>query len=308
MKHCWLVVFSRFFPALVSGQVIETVGGRALGMGGAFVAVADDSTASWWNPAGLAAGPFVDLSLGWASADTPTDEPAGRRSAWVRLGTPPFGVSYYQMRQTRRSEATAGPDPGRQEGRGGLSAPFRVVRQFGATVVQTIVDGVHVGTTLKYVRGEELDAERRGSPGGAFDLDVGLLAVRGPVRVGGAIRNVGRANAGDLRSGRHLRAGAAFDASEAGGMPLLVALDADLTAYKTWHGDRRVVAVGAEARSNRRVAVRGGARFNLAGRERSRLAAGTTVAIRAGVHPDGHAVIGDAGAERGWGVSPRASF
>ncbi|HPT47104.1 MAG TPA: UPF0164 family protein, partial [Candidatus Rifleibacterium sp.] len=30
------------------------VGARALGMGSAFTAVADDSTASFWNPAGLA--------------------------------------------------------------------------------------------------------------------------------------------------------------------------------------------------------------------------------------------------------------
>ena len=29
------------------------VGARALGMGGAFVAVADDATATYWNPAGL---------------------------------------------------------------------------------------------------------------------------------------------------------------------------------------------------------------------------------------------------------------
>ena len=35
-------------------------------MGGAFVAVADDSTATWWNPAGQAAGAFFDVTLGWA--------------------------------------------------------------------------------------------------------------------------------------------------------------------------------------------------------------------------------------------------
>ena len=37
-------------------------------MGGAFVAVASDSSATWWNPAGIAAGPFVDIA--WARSVT----------------------------------------------------------------------------------------------------------------------------------------------------------------------------------------------------------------------------------------------
>src|SRR3970282_724236 len=61
-----------------SAQVFEAVGGRALGVGGAFVARADDSSATWWNPAGLAAGPFLDLALGWASADIQDGLPAHR--------------------------------------------------------------------------------------------------------------------------------------------------------------------------------------------------------------------------------------
>ena len=40
-------------PVVASAQFIEAVGVRALGMGGAFVAVANDSSATWWNPAGL---------------------------------------------------------------------------------------------------------------------------------------------------------------------------------------------------------------------------------------------------------------
>ena len=39
--------------APVNEQPFETVGVRALGMGGAFVAVADDATANYWNQAGL---------------------------------------------------------------------------------------------------------------------------------------------------------------------------------------------------------------------------------------------------------------
>ena len=53
-------------PAVCSAQIVESVGNRALGMGGAFVAVASDSSATWWNPAGLATGPFSDVSIGRA--------------------------------------------------------------------------------------------------------------------------------------------------------------------------------------------------------------------------------------------------
>jgi len=37
------------------------VGARAIGMGGAFVAVADDATAPWWNPAGLIYLPYREV-------------------------------------------------------------------------------------------------------------------------------------------------------------------------------------------------------------------------------------------------------
>ena len=46
-------------------HVFESVGERALGMGGAFVAVADDATAVHWNPAGLVTGPAAGMTIGW---------------------------------------------------------------------------------------------------------------------------------------------------------------------------------------------------------------------------------------------------
>ena len=51
----WLVVLG--LPARASGQIVfESTGERALGMAGAFVGVADDATATYWNPSGLASG------------------------------------------------------------------------------------------------------------------------------------------------------------------------------------------------------------------------------------------------------------
>ena len=53
------------------GQGFEAVGIRALGMGGAFVAVADDASATYWNPAGLVTGDLVSVVMetGVAQAD-----------------------------------------------------------------------------------------------------------------------------------------------------------------------------------------------------------------------------------------------
>ena len=50
-------------------------GARALGMGGAFTAVADDATANTWNPAGMAQLERPELSIngGWYSRSTSSD-------------------------------------------------------------------------------------------------------------------------------------------------------------------------------------------------------------------------------------------
>lgn len=50
-----LTLFAPAYGAKYAGEFLSLgVGARALGMGGAFVGVADDVTASFWNPAGLA--------------------------------------------------------------------------------------------------------------------------------------------------------------------------------------------------------------------------------------------------------------
>src|SRR5918992_3670909 len=102
-----LVACLFLFDTAARAQVVETVGSRALGMGGAFVAVASDSSATWWNPAGLAAGPFVDLALARAATETVGELPANRsKASWFALGTPPFGVSYYALKITDAQSLT----------------------------------------------------------------------------------------------------------------------------------------------------------------------------------------------------------
>jgi hypothetical protein len=143
-----------------------------------------------------------------------------------------------------------------------------------------------------------------------FDLDVGALAVAGPVRLGVTARNLREP---EFDQGfvlpRQVRVGAAFDAARLPGLPLTIAVDADVRTYTFGAGDRRVVAVGAEQwLLARRLGVRGGARFNTAGAEEKAATAGISVAPRAGLYLDGFIVRGGSADDRGWGVGARVSF
>jgi len=57
-------------------------GARALGMGGAFIAVADDASAASWNPAGLAILQRPEASFVWKALDRQTQSIAANTSAF----------------------------------------------------------------------------------------------------------------------------------------------------------------------------------------------------------------------------------
>ena len=63
------------------------VGARALGMGGAYVAVADDSTAVYWNPAGLTNVPHMEVAA----------IQQGREDTALNFGTNEVGSQYFFM-------------------------------------------------------------------------------------------------------------------------------------------------------------------------------------------------------------------
>ena len=148
-----LVAAAVVCSAPVHAQNVEVAGSRALGMGGAFVAVADDSSATWWNPAGLAAGPFVDMAIARTATTVDGRVADASNGLWsISMGTPPFGVSYYRLQVTdiRPLDPTAAGPGDREDRRAGVG-----VSQFGATVLHTLLTGVHAGATVKYVRGAD---------------------------------------------------------------------------------------------------------------------------------------------------------
>jgi hypothetical protein len=341
----WSAITSVALVCTVAGgsahaQIIEAAGSRALGMGGAFVAVASDSSATWWNPAGIAAGPFADIAWARSVTERPEALPASRdRATWFALATPPAAFSYYRLRITDIQPFDPNGDPlaDREDRRAGVPVRSLSVSQLGATAVRTLSPGIHAGTTLKYVRGtlrhgreDSLaspadllaagDDYAGGDAQGRFDLDIGLMAVTGPLRLGAVVKNV-REPAFDapgltpdapparLVLPRQVRVGAAFVPEGATGLPLTVAFDLDVRTYATTWGERRMAALGVEHwLLTRRVGVRGGGRMNTRGERELTATAGVTVAMRGGLYLDGHAVRGRKVDERGWGLATRISF
>ena len=188
--------------------------------------------------------------------------------------------------------------------------------QLGVTFVQTLIPGVHAGTTLKYVRATSRLAPigsaqaLTGKTEGRADLDVGVLAAADALRFGVTVRNLREAEfGGGVRLPRQVRVGLAIDPQTVTDLPLVIALDVDLRRYDGTSGERRVVAFGAEHWFRaRQFAVRAGGRLNTVGERERSLTAGFSWAIRSGIYLDGHGVRGGTTAERGWGLAGRVSF
>jgi len=275
-------------------QTSDQVGIRALGMSGAFTAVADDATATWWNPAGLASGAYFNAILEYAHPD----EGPGDGLRGVAFAFPALGLSYYRLPRPGSSSASTDTTPGSREDEGSLSV-------YGATVGQSIGNHLVVASTLKLLRAD----------GTKTGLDVGAMAAYRHVRAGLMVRN---ATEPDFGSGaeaftlrRHVRGGAAFVVVPRRYLgQVTVAVDADATKTETPAGDERRVAVGAEVWSPRRVfAVRGGTSRSTVGPERSVFSGGGSVALRAGLFVDAQATGGGTDKlRRGWGLSLRVTF
>ena len=318
-----------------SAQSFSAAGTRAAGMGGAFVGVADDATAIYWNPAGLAAGSYFSLVLDGGNGEARPDlSPRGtdNSSLFMGLAMPALGLGYYRLQTS-----IVTPRPALLTGEGALASgnlsPVAEVRldtlvtHHGAvTLVQSLWEGVALGTTLKVVRGiaasnhlpvgtarEALDSEVADTFGRAtnkFDLDVGLMAAGGPLKVGLTLRNLREPHfeaAGEDRAlmlERQARAGLSYAVSE----DWIAAADFDLVETTDAFGDRRDVAVGTEGRLTPRVFVRAGVTMNTVGgdeRERRAFSVGGSFAARAAVFIDGHFTTGTDRVGHQWGVAAR---
>jgi hypothetical protein len=276
-------------------QPFEQSGVRAQGLAGAFVAVADDASAVWWNPAGLASGPFFNLLLEHQRQADPRE-----RVSAFSVATPPLGLSYQRLRDDRAPAAST--PTGRETESGDQPAGSLVTHEIGLTVLHSVTSGFVVGSTLKFVRGVIGD---RGTS--RVGLDLGVHYRVGALRAGLVARNVTepsfqRPEGGTLKQGRQVRGGIAWMAEGS----TTLAADVDLTDVRGTRPGRRV-AIGAEHEWRRRVAARGGVRFRTANGADPWVSLGGSYAVKPGVWMDGFWGRSQDQDAR-WGVSARIAY
>ena len=261
MRGCAFLPFSHyfsFFPTSARSQTFGGIGIRAEGMGGAFVAVADDASAVYWNPAGIATGATFDFQV--SGGLTPVPIPGSDSNAsrlFVGAALPVLGLSFYRTHTVQAS-------PDRQNGGSGrVQIRPLTTSNVGVTVVQTLVPKVVIGTTARLVRGGIEGFESRTTG----DFDAGAMVSAGNIRLGITGRNLREPEfegpEGPAVMRRQVRAGVALaPRSLPSGVhgPFSLAFDADLTKtpaasgrYRGWRrsagsfGSRRAASVRGRA-------------------------------------------------------------
>jgi hypothetical protein len=308
-------------------------------MAGAFTAVADDATASWWNPAGMAGGAYFNALIEAGAQSEPRSErtaagdPQSASRANARsfaVAFPALGLSYYRLRisEIQPQTSTGNTAPGRQEG-GAAEVRLRslVLNQFGASVGQSLGSHLVIGSTLKLVSAGTASQIQSGAAGSLdtadgidpsrevhAGLDVGAMAVFGRARIGVMVRNLNETVLGSgsdaFTLSRHARVGAALSSGTRGVIgSATVAVDADLTATTTVNGDERLFAAGGEAWTTARTfGIRGGVSVNTIGTRRTALSGGVSAAVKKGVYADGALTGGTDQGRHGWALGLRVTF
>jgi hypothetical protein len=288
--------------SVATAQGAPPAGVRAAGMAGAFVGVADDASAVYWNPAGLASGAFFSLVLDRSTVQPPMGQNTPDLNAtFVAVGTPPLGVTYY-----RTTFPVVAPGRGSVAGQQPGASEMLVAHQFGVTVDQSLHDGLAIGATVKAIRGITPDASKT-----AFDADIGVMAAGAVARAGLVVRNAFEPELsiaqGPVRLERSVRGGVSLLIREM----VRLAADADFTTADVSGGRWRDAAVGAEAHPFARAWIRSGVHWNTAGGPLDAapvVAVGGSAAVYGSILVDAQVSVGSKNGNRGWGAGLRYNF
>jgi hypothetical protein len=316
----------------------DPIGVRAQGLAGAFVGVADDASAVYWNPSGLATGAFVSFVLDYGQRDLGPEggqlspnRASRQTSGIVAFSSPPLGFAYYRI-----ASFGAGPResvvmgvPGREEVRRSVHAI--TTSTVGVALLQSVGDYLVVGATLKLISGSVADGvsatfradgalddaeDLHGAGETTGDVDVSAMSALGHLRLGVVARNLttpvfasdaaGETEPVELQ--RQVRIGGGWGSGWPGISRVIIAVDADVMNRTTPDGDRRDVAAGAETWwLKQRLGVRAGVRGSTIGTARSVVATGVSTAVKTGFYLEGHVALGQQ-EERSWSVGARFTF
>jgi hypothetical protein len=292
-----LAAFTLFTPRSITPQTFGGVGERAQGMAGAFVAVADDASAVYWNPAGLGwpVGSIFDAQFGVAE-----------ETIFFAAALPSLGLSYYRLPTVSASE--------RRQNEGSGKVPIRSIStsNVGVTINQTVVNGLVIGSTVRLVRGGFEDRVGRTT----IDIDAGAMLSVKAFRAGLTARNLRQPSFedefGSFSLDRQVRIGVALvPRSLPTGVhgPLTLAFDADLTRNSGLAGDHRDASVGAEYWLGQgRIGARAGLRWStLDGRDHG-VSGGLTGQLPHSVFVEGHLTKDKDSTETQWGFGARITF
>lgn len=157
------------------------VGARAIGMGGAYVSMADDATAMYWNPAGIARISGAEALFNHSEwiADINFDY-AALVFAVPAVGAFGLNATFLRMAEMERTTEYYPEGTGQMFNAGSYA--------LGVTFARSLTDRFSVGCNLKYIREFILN-----SSAGGVAIDIGTLFVtqfRG-LRIGANISNFG---------------------------------------------------------------------------------------------------------------------
>jgi hypothetical protein len=227
------------------------VSARASGMGNAFTALANDATATYWNPAGLVEVTRTDVSLSytWWPADIALNYAAGAFTLPFIPGT--WGVSARALTMDPQTERTIflPTGTGRTFDAGDMS--------FGLSYAQFFTDKFSAGTTVHFVHSGLAEKSIN-----TFAVDFGLVYRIGlwGMRLGMLIQSLGsKVNYDDRESKMPTVFKVAMAAT-----PYSQGVNSVQGVFEFAHpsDNQEVVHMGAEYGFNQFFFLRGGYNFN----------------------------------------------